>query len=113
MGKLLIHGNPELQGMALKFFDGTFTEEGINRFRDTYTENSLLTKVVFRHSYGTLAMAIMWELAGEKEETPSKISLVNQIHNETLLDKVTQGGKEGCFFRRDFDSWMIDVGFFV
>ena len=110
MGKLLIHGNPELQGMALKFFDGMFTEEGIKRLSETYSANSLLTRVVFGHAYGTLAMALMWELAGEKEETVSKISLVNQIHHETLLDTVTQGSKEAHFFRRDFDSWMLDVG---
>ena len=110
MGKLLIHEDPNIQGMALKFFDGMFTEAGIKRLTDKHIANSLLTQMVFKHPYGNLAMALMWELSGEKEATVSKMSLVNQIASEALLDKVTQNGKEGYFFRRDFETWMKDVG---
>ena len=110
MAKLLISNNPDLQSMGLKYFDSLFTNAGVTRVSEKYNINSLLTKVVFGHSFGNLAMAVIWELVGEKEETVTKISLITQLTHEDLLDEVTENGEIKHFFRSDFDTWILDVG---
>ena len=110
MAKLLISNNPDLQSMGLKYFDSMFTNAGVTRVSEKYNINSLLTKVVFGHSFGNLAMAVIWELVGEKEETVTKISLITQLTHEDLLDEVTENGEIKYFFRSDFETWILDVG---
>ena len=110
MGKLLISNDPDKQSMALKYFDSMFTEVGIKRIDGKYIENSSLTKAIIGHNYGHLSMAVIWELAGEKEETVTKISLINQITYEVLLEPVIENGETKHFFRSDFETWILDVG---
>ena len=110
MGKLLISNDPDKQSMALKYFDSMFTEEGVKRIDEKYIKNSSLTKAILGHNYGNSSMAVVWELAGEKEETVTKISLINQITHEVLLEPVIDNGETKHFFRRDFETWILDVG---
>ena len=50
-----------------------FTPEGVEKVNENNIENSLLTKVIFKHSYGNMAMSVVWQLAERGEDTVSKI----------------------------------------
>ena len=109
-GKIIHQEDPKLQNMALAYFHSMFTPEGVEEVNEKNIENSLLTKVIFKHSYGNMAMSVVWKLAEQGEDTVSKISLLNQISFESLLEPVMDNQEEKYFFRRDLDLWILDVG---
>ena len=83
-GKIIHQEDPKLQNMGLAYFHSMFTPEGVEEVNEKNIENSLLTKVIFKHSYGNMAMSVIWQLADQGEDTVSKISLLNQISFESL-----------------------------
>jgi hypothetical protein len=109
-GKIIHQDDPKLQNMGLAYFHSMFTPEGVEEVNEKYIENSMLTKVIFKHSYGNMAMAVVWKLADQGEDTVSKISLLNQLSYESLLETVIDNQEEKYFFRRDLDLWVLDVG---
>ena len=109
-GKIIHHEDPKIQNMGLAYFHSMFTPEGVKEVNEMHIENSLLTKVIFKHSYGNMTMAVIWNLAEEKGDMVSKISLLNQMSYESPLGTVIDNQEENYFFRRDLDLWILDVG---
>ena len=101
-GKIIHHEDPKIQNMGLAYFHSMFTPEGVKEVNEMHIGNSLLTKVIFKHSYGNMTMAVIWNLAQEKEDMVSKISLLNQMSYERILETVIDNQEEKYFFRLRF-----------